>query len=241
LIKGHLFGITLHGANLFKAKCTNANLRYADLRECNILSTNFDNARLENINWGEDHIILQERQGDQLMKQGDKAAAREKYHDAEEIYLTVKTHFNNKGNTNAVGHFFYREMVVQRMQIPLYSAKRLFFKLADISCGYGEKVWNIFSFSIGTIFLNAFFFMFGGVNTPDGLARIDQVHGIGDTISLYFDMAYYSIVTFTTLGYGEYTPASPFSKLLAGCEAFMGVFLVALFVISVSKNLMSRT
>jgi len=240
LKKGHLFGISLKGADLFKANCSFANMRFSDMRDANILGTNFENARLGNIKWGEDTLIKQEVEGNKLWIEGKKSEAREKYKEAEEIYLNLKTHFDNVGDSKSVGVFFYREMIVQRKQYPIISYQRFFMKLADISCGYGEKVGNIFLFSIFVILANAILYSFFGVTDGDVIYRITAESSFMDIIRTYALMAYYSTVTFTTLGYGDLTPVSNFTRLFAGVEAFVGAFLVALFVITVYKNLMSR-
>lgn len=240
LSKGHLFGISLNGANLFKANCMNTNMRHSDLRKANILGVKFDGARLGNSHWGEDHVLLQEHQGYELLRQNKRAEAKEKFKEAQEIYLRLKTHFNDMGDSKSVGIFFYREMIAQRMQYPLLSYQRFFMKMADVSCGYGEKVVNIFMFSLLVIILNAILYTFTGITDGDVVYRITADSSLWEIIEIFGLMSYYSIVTFTTLGYGDLTPVSNFTRFFAGIEAFMGAFLVALFVITVNKNLMSR-
>ncbi|MFC1557330.1 pentapeptide repeat-containing protein [candidate division KSB1 bacterium] len=240
LSKGHLFGMSLRNADAFKANCSGANLRHANMTGANVLGANWENARLGNIDWGEENIIQQEIDGDRLSREGKKEEARAKYKEAEEIYLSLKTHFDTVGDSKSVGVFFYREMIVQRMQQHLLSPKRFFMKLADVSCGYGEKVGNILYFSVTVIMLNAVFYSFGGIRGDDTVFRVTTNSGLIDIIRIYLKMLYYSTVTFTTLGYGDYVPASMISRFFAGIEAFMGAFLVALFVITVYKNLMSR-
>lgn len=44
------------------------------------------------------------------------------------------------------------------------------------------------------------------------------------------ELVYYSLVTLTTLGYGEITPVAPQVRSLATIEAMMGVFYVAILV-----------
>jgi hypothetical protein len=44
------------------------------------------------------------------------------------------------------------------------------------------------------------------------------------------ELLYYSLVTLTTLGYGEITPVAPQVRSLATIEAMMGVFYVAILV-----------
>ncbi|MFC1555299.1 pentapeptide repeat-containing protein [candidate division KSB1 bacterium] len=238
--KGHCFGISLKGADLFKAKFTGANLRHAKLNEANLIGTNFENSRIENINWGRESKVLQEIQANIAHIHGRKKVAKSKYKDAEEIYISLKNHFNVTGQSKMVGQFFYREMIAHRKQLSMFSLQRIFSKLADVSCGYGEKVKNIFLFSLLVIFVNAVFYSFAGVSSGDTYYSFSISVPLWDNVKTFFMMLYYSIVTFTTLGYGDISPASPISRLLAGIEAFVGAFLVALFVISVYKNMMSR-
>lgn len=44
------------------------------------------------------------------------------------------------------------------------------------------------------------------------------------------EFLYYSLVTLTTLGYGEITPAAPIARLLAGFQAAFGTIYIAVFI-----------
>ncbi len=129
-----------------------------------MLGINIENSKIDNIEWGRGYVILHEIQAKIAIKQKLNEVARSKYKDAEEVYLTLKNHFNSMGNSQLVGKFFYREMIAQRKQAPLYSAKRLFTKMADVSCGYGEKIPNILFFSVTVVFINAFLFGFFSIS-----------------------------------------------------------------------------
>ena len=47
---------------------------------------------------------------------------------------------------------------------------------------------------------------------------------------------YFSVVTFTTLGYGDLVPVGP-SRVIAAIEAFVGSFTLALFVVVFVKKM----
>ncbi|MFD2231080.1 potassium channel family protein [Alkalimarinus sediminis] len=49
-------------------------------------------------------------------------------------------------------------------------------------------------------------------------------------------MAYFSFVTLTTLGYGDISPASPFSQSMVYMEAITGVFYMAIVVASLVSS-----
>jgi hypothetical protein len=240
LTRSHMFGISLCGADLFKTHLSSANLRHANLTRANLIGTILEGAKLANIEWGHKGIVLQEIEADQAHKSGDHQTAKTHYKDAEEVYIALKTHFDGIGQSKMVGLFFYREMIVHRKQLPLFSSPRFFSKLADISCGYGEKVLNILLFSLGVIFFYAFVFGFLGTNSSSGIIKFSLSKGIWGNYETYINVLYMSSITYTTCGYGDITPVTLTGKMCAGSEAFIGAFLMALFVIAVYKTLMDR-
>ena len=47
---------------------------------------------------------------------------------------------------------------------------------------------------------------------------------------------YFSAVTFTTLGYGDFQPKPGFFRFVAGTEAAMGAALMALFIVGLARK-----
>ncbi|WP_245555244.1 pentapeptide repeat-containing protein [Hahella ganghwensis] len=134
LKNAHCFMLDFSGSSLMKADLENANLHYANLEGCNLLGTKFKNAKIEQVNWGEE--ILQE-------SQARKATSREQmldlYQQAEEIYRHLRKVCEDQGLFENAGRFFQREMIMRRMQLPLFSFKRIISKTVDLFCGYGEQ------------------------------------------------------------------------------------------------------
>lgn len=60
-----------------------------------------------------------------------------------------------------------------------------------------------------------------------------------DDIS-FAQSVYFSVVTITTLGYGEITPTSEFGMFLTGSEAILGVIIVGLFLNSLWQYIVTR-
>ena len=48
---------------------------------------------------------------------------------------------------------------------------------------------------------------------------------------------YFSIVTFTTLGFGDIQPVTDAGRAVAGVEAFTGAFMIALFVLVFGRRM----
>ena len=239
LKKGHLFNINLKGANLFKTDLSSSNLRGADLENADLLGVNLENAMLERVNWGTEFNVKSELEAEEARVQGNKKAEHEKYLEAEEIYRNIKTNFKNRGHTAEGGIFFYREMIMKRKQKPLFSSDRFWGKLMDMICGYGERPFKIITFSLMFIILNAVIFCFLGISGTSGHIHLSIHQSLWENLVVVYNAIYYSFVTFTTLGYGDFSPYG-IGKLIAIIEAYSGAFLMALFVITVYKNMMER-
>jgi hypothetical protein len=54
----------------------------------------------------------------------------------------------------------------------------------------------------------------------------------------YVYFFYFSVVTFTTVGYGDITPISPLSKILSNIEMLIGVTLAGIWVATLSRKMM---
>ncbi|MFP6797573.1 MAG: ion channel [Pseudomonas sp.] len=234
LQKAHLFGLDLRGSSLMKADLRGANLHCCDLRDCNLLGVQLDGARLDNVIW--DRRLRQERQGSAHQRLGDNDAARRCFEEAEETYRNLRLHLEKAGLFEQAGIFFHREMVMRRRQLPRYSGRRALSWLVDLLSGYGEKPLNVVLFSIALIvFCGLLYFLVGvqHAGQPLGLAL---ERGWLANLDDLADCLYFSVVTFTTLGYGDITPHG-IARPIAAFEAFAGSFTMALFVVVFVKKM----
>ena len=227
----HCFKVDFSGSSLMKANFSNANLHFANLQNCNLLGTNFEHARLENVIWDKD--ILQERLAN---KSTDIQEKLDYYQQAEEIYRNLRRTCESDGLFETAGSFFQKEMKMRRKQMPLYSLKRLISKIVEFSCGYGERPFRIVVISALVILLFTFIFFFSGLNYNDETIIFSTSNTLSLNIQHLLNSLYFSVVTFTTLGYGDILPIG-ISKFFAGVEALLGGFILALFVVVFVKKM----
>ena len=232
----HLFAINLQGASLMKADLRGANLHCADLRDANLLGVKFGNTRLDNVKWGES--ILQEKQGNEAVKKGDYAKALECYEQAEEIYRNLHLSLIQAGLIEQASVFFYKEMVMRRKRMPRRSFQRLLSKSADVFCGYGENPLRLIAFSVAFIFVCSLFYFSLGIVHSGEIIGLSLQNSFFQNMMDLLSCIYFSVVTFTTLGYGDLTPIG-LVRPVAALEAFTGSFSIALFVVLLYKK-MSR-
>lgn len=235
LSQAHLFSVDLRGGSLMKADLTDANLHCAKLEDCNLLGTKLDNAKLDNIQWG--NKVLQEKLAEKAEQKGKNSLALDYYQQAEEVYRNLRIQLEKAGLFKESGDFFYREMLMRRMQIPRLSLSRFRSFIIDQFCGYGEKPLRVVSFSLSIILSCTFvYFLTTSIVSSGNLIGFNSNHSLITNIRDFFSCLYFSVVTFTTLGYGDLTPQG-IARVMAALEAFTGSFTMALFVVVFVKKM----
>lgn len=230
----HLFNTNFCNASLMKTNLKNANLHCANLRNCNLLGIRMQGARIENVIFGDK--LIQEELAVAEQAKGNTAKSLDYFEQAEEIYRDLRKTAEREGVFTMSGEFIRKELTMRRYQCPLYSGRRLMSKITDIFCGYGELPGRVVGISILLIFICALIYFFTGINYDNTTMVYQANNTLGENIELYFTCLYYSVVTFTTLGYGDITPYG-FSRAVAAFEAFTGSFTIALFVVVFVKKM----
>ncbi|MDH5183874.1 MAG: pentapeptide repeat-containing protein [Gammaproteobacteria bacterium] len=227
----HLFGLDLSFSSLMKADLSGANLHSANLEHTNLLGVKLDDAKLEGVQWGD--MVRQEWQAEHAENEKEKCQL---YSEAEEIYRAVGRVMRNQGMISDLGWFFYREMVTRRKQLPKPSLARFISGFIDVYCGYGEKPLRLLLFSMGVIFSLTLLYANTGLLHNDKVLVFSSSASFSDNISVFLNALYFSVVTFTTLGYGDLSPVG-ISRMIASLEAFAGSFTIALFVVTFVRRM----
>jgi hypothetical protein len=129
--------------------------------------------------------------------------------------------FREYGHATTASLYYEREMNIRR-ELATGLAKVWLIILWAI-CGYGERPMRTFVTFLVIIFGYASLYVVDGGPTPDH--------------NNFPEALYFSVVTFTSLGYGDISPVG-FSRLLAASEALLGVFMISLFVVVFCRRMM---
>jgi len=154
---------------------------------------------------------------------------KKEFSTAQEIYLLLKNNFQSIGRYEDENWAFKREKDMERKCNCHFKTLHRWIWSCFLNgiFGYGIQPFKVIMSAILIITLFAFFFMTSGISN----VGIEQI-----TSNNFFDCIYFSTITFTTLGYGDFRPLEGLGRILAGSEAFIGAFMMALFVYTFARR-----
>jgi uncharacterized protein YjbI with pentapeptide repeats len=154
---------------------------------------------------------------------------------AEAAHRNLKESYKNEGDYGTAGEFFIREMAI-RARVAIMDREYGYWVMSKVIsglCGYGERPtrvifwWFAFTFTFAVVY-------FAGqlIEYSSGSEEIDF-----STLGGFLTCMYFSVVTFTTLGFGDISPVTDAGRAIASVEAFTGAFMIALFVLVFGRKM----
>lgn len=230
----HLEGASLSGAHLERARLVGAHFENAYLSGTHLEGANLTAAHFEDAILGKVHfegaalaVVNFERTPLQYADWGDFVLGEENaglFDWATEVYRKLKIWHANAGMYDIAGEFFFREMTVRRKALKWQPNPfpRAWSKFISLICGYGERPLRVVASALVVVLGLALIYLAIGTLTPNTL----------------LNSLYYSAVSFTALGYGQWAPEpTGWVKGLGAFEAFIGVFMMALFLITFIRKM----
>jgi len=161
-------------------------------------------------------------------------------YDSTVCFQMAKNYFSVVGDYDSSSRCFILERDSHKRWTPSKTRKIELWSMRTLWL-YGESPVHAFcSFLVVWASFAAAFF-FSGFKSGEVTINYDLSWHF--ELSAFSDFArslYFSAVTMTTLGYGDYAPTSNSSMFLAGLEAFLGILLAAMFLVSVQRRYVGR-
>jgi len=204
-----------------------------DLQRASFIDTSMGNVDFNEANWDIKKGRLLCR--DEL--DAYQAKDKQRYLKAAEVCRNIKQCYENFGSYETAGDFYYGEMECRRKQA--HFRKRIGLEFMRFSAGYGERSNRVILTCLITVLLCAFLYLFSGVNTDEGIINRELYPDFSQTYSTlvdYFHCLYFSVVSFTTIGYGDYRPLGV-SRFIGASEGFFGAFFIAMFVLTIGRKM----
>jgi len=170
------------------------------------------------------------------------------------IYRRLKQSYQKYGDSETAGKFYYQEMECKRKQLKMF--RKLFWDVVYKKlCGYGEKPFNVIGYSGLIILASSLFFFYNGIELLGSKVLGVTTRVIDYNLSLnssgiqwaksnfylfigdWLKCLYTSVITFTTLGYGDVHPIG-YSRIVASVEAGLGIIMTALFIFVFTRKML---
>jgi hypothetical protein len=234
-LKGaRLYRADFSGATLLKANLAEANLNAARFEDADLLGASLGGVHMEDTHWGK--ALRQDREGYAAAARGDHDLAARNFREAEEVYRDLRIIAEAQGHRRIAGEFFYREMLMRHQRLPRFGMARIVSGFAHVLYGYGERPSYIMSCALAYLVIFALAYFFIGVNDTGVVEAFEPAKSFAQNLVAFGDCLYFSIVTFTTVGYGDVVPVG-LAKAVSAIEALSGNFIMALFVVVFVRKL----
>ena len=227
--EAHLLRCNLSGARLWSAVIKDSNLAEANLQEADFLKAVFTNVKFWHTKLNNAKFITR------YSFSGKSPIDETGFLSASEAYRNLKQYFIANGRYDDSSWACFKERQLERKH---FFKKRnlLYFPslMMALLCGYGEKPYRVILSSA------AFVFIYSIIYAALNIFKVSLTAVSAKGFSIW-DYIYFSIVTFTTVGFGDLSPKMvPLYQMLVGSEAFVGAFMMGLFVFTLARKYTAR-
>ena len=147
-------------------------------------------------------------------------------------YIKLIKNFREMEQFEDADAAYYQYRQLSRKNKKWSESSKLLDVVAWLSCGYGVKPERPLIWGFILIIVFALVYKLG-----KGIKRL-KLKENGEAIVSFWDAFYFSLVTFTTVGYGDWYPEDRYRKFVM-IEGVLGWLLLALFIVTLA-NVMIR-
>lgn len=232
--------VTALDTDFYRTNLERANFRETDLRGADLRGARFDGTTLS-----DSRISRRTKFGDRVIYEREMRESSDPHDREIALETAIRTYgklegLSQENSLNEQASQFYRKSKDVRRRYNWQEhdfASGLVAEASRLFTGYGNRPGRVMLTSLLVILLSAVVYpTVGGLQrtsgTPAVFGPVDDItrRTVGQVGVTFAKSLYFSVVTFTTLGYGNLEPKTRVGHYIAGTEALIGTILLALFV-----------
>ena len=227
LTKSVLVNCSFSHTDLRRANLAEAHLRDVDFMGASLCGAVLWNADLNSVK-NLKKKNFQDLTGDS--KNGKAYLSESNALTACESYRLLKHYLYRRGLYENASWAAYRELTMERKYfLETWNPRYFPSLLMDLFSGYTEKPSRVILSSLAIVVVFGLIYFFFNVPAP-------TQGPLPERVSLW-DSFYFSFITFTTVGYGDFTPKPlVWFRALACLEAFSGPFMAGLYIFTLTRR-----
>lgn len=160
------------------------------------------------------------------------------YEDAYKFYSSVSYKFQQNNLLSSYGEYYYLSKLMEQKN--LKGISKLKSSILWVICGYGERPTYALFTCLEIIFIFTVLYLIFGLRCGNEVISYKDIFleskSFVFTVNDFITAFHFSIVTFTTVGYGDVTPIG-YSIFLSGVEMFLGVTMVGLWTATLARKI----
>lgn len=245
LRKSSFDGASAHGtsfrdANLEGADISSVDLRDADLRMAKVDDTDVAGSRINSKTQLGRRTVY-----DRLLDEADDWVAKT---DALEAAVRTYRQFEELSHDNSLygqASRYYRRSKDIRRRFNWGEGnyfKALTGEASRLVSGYGNQPWRVVTMALVLMVACGLVYPFlGGLRTTGEQPVVYAIEDPGsmtlpEIVATFVESGFFSIITFSTLGYGTLEPVTSTGRYLAGVESLLGSLVLALLVAVLTRS-----
>lgn len=163
---------------------------------------------------------------------------KKSFDDVSRVYKAISSKFEDNNYYDLAGEYNYLYKLNKGKS--LYGLERFKSNIFWLICGYGERPTFALITSIEIILIFSLIYMFSGLNISGSILNYEMMFTEGifreGFIKDFCNCLYFSVATFTTVGYGDITPVG-LSIFLSAIEMFLGLTMTGIWTATFARKI----
>ncbi|MBU1019134.1 MAG: potassium channel family protein [Patescibacteria group bacterium] len=181
----------------------------------------------------EEEFLKQEDKYKEEPEKFSKIEINDFYHLMERCYSSLEIVYEKKDFVDSKKDAYERKMYYRKDRHWFNGHYWSWFeyKFLELTCLYGNNFmrWGVTAVVFATVLAGVYFLI--------DLSLEDASRTVSHETGHWFDYIYYSMVTLTSLGYGDIVPKVFPSKFLATTETFFGFVMLGIFITLIQRRI----